>query len=164
MSFAAWGFGTLGGVCSLGVRIFGLRLGVRNFGSTVFWLAGYLGSAHLDHRISVSLCGCLLWVVWFFGFSLGSHGTLVAVSASFMMPLRDSDIPMNVPFTFSNKQPLALDQHSRRQSADPLARHPCPLGHTTTHLTTLPWLTQPAAPDMEELRDLAKIGELRGAA
>jgi hypothetical protein len=37
---------------------------------------------------------------------LGSHGTLVAVSAPFMMPLRDSDIPMNVPFTFSNKQPL----------------------------------------------------------
>ena len=34
---------------------------------------------------------------------LGSHGTLVAVSAPFMMPLRDSDIPMNVPFTFSNK-------------------------------------------------------------
>ena len=26
----------------------------------------------------------------------GSHGTLVAVSAPFMMPLRDSDIPMNV--------------------------------------------------------------------
>jgi hypothetical protein len=39
---------------------------------------------------------------------LGSHGTLVAVSAPFMMPLRDSDIPMNVPFTFSNKQPLHL--------------------------------------------------------
>jgi hypothetical protein len=36
----------------------------------------------------------------------GSHGTLVAVSAPFMMPLRDSDIPMNVTFTFSNKQPL----------------------------------------------------------
>jgi hypothetical protein len=104
----AWGFGTLGGVCSLGVRISGLRcLGVRNFGSTVFWLAGYLGSAHLDHRISVSLCGCLLRVVWFFGFFLGSHGTLVAVSAALMMPLHDSDIPMNVPFTFSNKQPLA---------------------------------------------------------
>jgi hypothetical protein len=31
---------------------------------------------------------------------LGSHGTLVAVSAPLMMPLRDSDIPMNVPFTF----------------------------------------------------------------
>jgi hypothetical protein len=34
--------------------------------------------------------------------SLGSHGTLVqpaiAVSAPFMMPLRDSDIPMNVPW------------------------------------------------------------------
>jgi hypothetical protein len=37
---------------------------------------------------------------------LGSHGTLVPVSVLFMMPLRDSDIPMNVPFTFSNKQPL----------------------------------------------------------
>ncbi len=37
---------------------------------------------------------------------LGSHGTLVAVSAPFMMPLRDSDIPMNVPFTFLNEQPL----------------------------------------------------------
>jgi len=34
---------------------------------------------------------------------LGSHDTLVAVSAPLMMPLRDSDIPMNVPFTFSNK-------------------------------------------------------------
>jgi hypothetical protein len=40
--------------------------------------------------------------------SLGSHGTLVAVSAPLMMPLRDSDIPMNVPFTFRNKQPLSL--------------------------------------------------------
>jgi hypothetical protein len=39
---------------------------------------------------------------------LGSHGTLVAVSAPLMMPLRDSDIPMNVPFTFRNKQPLPL--------------------------------------------------------
>jgi hypothetical protein len=39
---------------------------------------------------------------------LGSHGTLVAVSAPLMMPLRDSDIPMNVPFTFSNTQPLPL--------------------------------------------------------
>ena len=49
--------------------------------------------------------------------SLGSHGTMVAVSAQFMMPLGDSDIPMNVPFTFRNKQPLppaparALTQH-----------------------------------------------------
>ena len=41
-----------------------------------------------------------------FRFFLGSHGTLVAVSAPFMMPLRDSDIPMNVPFTFCNKQPF----------------------------------------------------------
>ena len=108
-------------VRSLVVRIFGLCcLGVRNFGFTVFWLAGCLGvripgfTVTLDLRIlqhtwiSGSLCGCLLRVVWFFGFFLGSHGTLVAVSAPFMMPLRDSDIPMNVPFTFSNKQPLHL--------------------------------------------------------
>ena len=119
MSFAAWGFGTLGGVCSLGVRIFGLRcLGVRNFGFTVCWLAGYLGvripgfTVPLDLRIlqhtwiSGSLCGCLLRVVWVLRFFLGSHGTLVAVSAPFMMPLRDSDIPMHVPFTFCNKQPF----------------------------------------------------------
>jgi hypothetical protein len=44
---------------------------------------------------------------------LGSHGTLVAVSAQFMMPVRDSDIPMNVPFTFWNKQPLAESQSVR---------------------------------------------------
>jgi hypothetical protein len=37
---------------------------------------------------------------------LGSYGTLVAVSSSLMMPLYDSDIPMNVPCTFRNKQPL----------------------------------------------------------
>ena len=68
---AAWGFGTLGGVRSLGVWIFGLLcLGVRNFGSTVFWLAGYLD--RVQHTwISVSLCGCSLRGVWFFGFSLG---------------------------------------------------------------------------------------------
>ena len=33
-------------------------------------------------------------------------GTLVAVSAPLVMPIRDSDIPMNVPFTLRNKQPL----------------------------------------------------------
>jgi hypothetical protein len=77
-----------GGVRSLGVRIFGLRcLGVRNFGSTVFWLAGYLGSAHLDLRLSVWTFAAGRMVLRFF---LGSHGTLVAVSAMFMMPLSDS--------------------------------------------------------------------------
>ncbi len=44
-------------------------------------------------------------VLWL---SLGSHGTLVAVSVPFMMPLRDSDIPMNVPFMFRNQQPLPI--------------------------------------------------------
>ena len=47
---------------------------------------------------------------------LGSHGTLVAVSAPLLMPLRDSDIPMNVPFTFSNKQPLTSRKASLKRS------------------------------------------------
>ena len=34
------------------------------------------------------------------------YGTMVAVSASLVMPLWDSDIPMNVPMTFRNKQPI----------------------------------------------------------
>ena len=81
MSFAAWGFGTLGRVRSLGVRIFGLRcLGIRNFGSAVFWLAGYLGfryfgwspfSGCLDPWASL-LGGSEFWVYgilasWIFG-------------------------------------------------------------------------------------------------
>ena len=37
---------------------------------------------------------------------LESYGTLVAVSAPLVMPMCDSDIPMNVPFTFCNKQPF----------------------------------------------------------
>ena len=60
-------------------------------------------SAHLDLRLSVWMFAAGRMVLRVF---LGSHGTLVAVSAPLMMPLRDSDIPMNVPFTFSNKQPL----------------------------------------------------------
>jgi hypothetical protein len=43
---------------------------------------------------------------------LGSHGTLVAVSTQLMLPLRDSDIPMNVPLTFHNKQPLPPERTS----------------------------------------------------
>ncbi len=39
---------------------------------------------------------------------LESHGTLVAVSAPLLMPLRDSDIQMNVPYTLRNKQPFPL--------------------------------------------------------
>ena len=121
LSFAAWGFGTLGGVRSLGVWL--SCLGIRNFGSAVFWLAGYLGvlyfgwspfSGCLDPWASL-LGGSEFWVYgilasWVFGFStlgssdlrlsvwmfaagrmvlrvfLGSHGTLVAVSAPLMMP------------------------------------------------------------------------------
>jgi hypothetical protein len=37
---------------------------------------------------------------------LESYGTLVTVSAPLVMPMCDSDIPMNVPFTFRNKQPF----------------------------------------------------------
>ena len=38
-----------------------------------------------------------------------SHGTLVAVSALFVMSLRDSDIPMNVPITFRKKTTFSPD-------------------------------------------------------
>jgi hypothetical protein len=49
-----------------------------------------------------------------------SHGTLVAVSAPLVMPLRDSDIPMNVPITFRNKQPFP--QSARSPSWPPMPR------------------------------------------
>ena len=62
-------------------------------------------NASYGHRV-IGLQGRMFpagrMVFWFFP---GSHGTLVAVSAPFMLPLRDSDIPINVPFTFRNKQP-----------------------------------------------------------
>ena len=57
----------------------------------------------MDLRLSVWMFAAGHMVLRVF---LGSHDTLVAVSVPFMMPLCDSDIPMNVPFTFSNKQPL----------------------------------------------------------
>ena len=86
----------------LGVRIFGICcLGVRNFGFTVPLASD--SSAHLDLRLSVWMFTAGSMVLRFF---LGSHGTLVAASAPFMMPLCDSDIPMNVLFTLRNKPPL----------------------------------------------------------
>ncbi len=66
-------------------------------GGSEFWVYGILaswvfgpGSAHLDLRLSVWLFDAGRMVLRFF---LGSHGTLVAVSAQFrkfMMPLHDS--------------------------------------------------------------------------
>ena len=44
----------------------------------------------------------VLWLV------LESYGTLVASSAPLVMPLHDSDIPMNVPITSRNKQTITL--------------------------------------------------------
>ena len=86
------------------------------FGCPDSWVYCTLGSsdssAHLDLRLSVWMFAAVRMVLRVF---LGSHGTLVAVSAPFMMPLHDSDIPMNVPFTFSNKQPL----HVPRVICDP---------------------------------------------
>ena len=115
-------------VRSLGVRIFELRcLGVRYFGWSLFsgcsdlwasllggsefwvygilasWVFGFSTLGSSDLRLSVWMFAAGRMVLRVF---LGSHGTLVAVSAPLMMPLCDSDIPMNVPFTFSNKQPL----------------------------------------------------------
>jgi hypothetical protein len=93
-------------------------LGVWNFGFTVFWLAGYLGvlipgfTVPLDLRIlhHTWIPGLSVWIFaagrMVLRFFHGSHGTLVAASAPFMMPPRDSDIPMNVPSTIRNKQPL----------------------------------------------------------
>jgi hypothetical protein len=44
--------------------------------------------------------GCLLLVVCVLRLFLKSYGRLVAVSAPLVMPLCDSDIPMNVPLSF----------------------------------------------------------------
>ena len=116
-------------VSSLVVRIFGLCcLGVRNFGFTVFWLAGSDSSTHLDLRLSVWMFAAGRMVLRVF---VGSHGTLVAVSAPFMMPLRDSDIPMNVPFTFSNKQPLPPEFSSTSQTLRLLSQRS--VGNATQH-------------------------------
>jgi hypothetical protein len=62
--------------------------------------------------------------------SFGSHGTLVAVSAPLMMPLRDSDIPMNVPFTFRNKQPLPPSESLALSTLAPRVK---PLASTPEH-------------------------------
>ena len=37
---------------------------------------------------------------------LHTHGTMVDVSAPFVMPMCDSDIPINAPFPSRNKQPF----------------------------------------------------------
>jgi len=51
----------------------------------------------------------VLWLL------LESYGTLGAVSAPLVMPLHDSDIPMNVPITFRNTQTLTLGFQNRTQ-------------------------------------------------
>jgi hypothetical protein len=81
-------------------------LGVRIPGCTVPLASD--SSAHLDLRLSVWMFTVGRMVLLFF---LGSHDTLVVASEQFMMSLWtrtfiDSDIPMNVPFTLLNKQPL----------------------------------------------------------
>jgi hypothetical protein len=83
-------------------------MGIRDI-----WVGGKTGVSVFSGDLSMEILGCS--EPWFYGYLgvrnfgrlfLGSHGTLVAVSAPFMMPLRDSDIPMNVPFTFRNQPPL----------------------------------------------------------
>ena len=80
-------------------------------------------SAHLDLQLSVWMFTAGRMGLRFF---LGSHGTLVAVSAPFMMPLRDSDIPMNVPFTLRNKQPLtpSITRETPRTTSAKLCPNP----------------------------------------
>ena len=44
---------------------------------------------------------------------LESYGTVAAVSAPLVMPLCDSHIPINVPFTFRDKQPCLIFYRAR---------------------------------------------------
>ena len=48
---------------------------------------------------------------------LRTHGTMVDVSAPFVMPMCDSDILINVPFTSRNKQPFPHAKESEHQHA-----------------------------------------------
>ena len=104
-------------------------------------MSGFLGtpgssdsSAHLDLRLSVWMFAAGRIVLRFF---LGSHGKLGAVSAPLMMPLRDSDIPMNVPFTLRNKQPLTPKNGSRRIPSTPVAQ----TSNSCNAAVTLPFWT-----------------------
>ena len=48
---------------------------------------------------------------------LRTHGTMVDISAPFVMPMCDSDIPMNVPFTSRNKQPFPHAKEATKRFA-----------------------------------------------
>ena len=115
------------GVWNFGFMVFCSDLWASLLGGSELWVYGILASwvfgcpdswvyctpgssdssAHLDLRLSVWMFAAGRMVLRFL---MRSHGTLVAVSAPFMMPLlRDSDIPMNVPFTLIvNKQSFTL--------------------------------------------------------
>ena len=61
---------------------------------------------------------------------LHTHGTMVDVSAPFVMPMCDSDILMNVPFTSRNKQPFphakeANEKIRSLERASACERAPC---------------------------------------
>jgi len=134
-------------------------LGVRNPGFTVTWVFGTLV---FYGTLASSVLGCSdSWVNCTLGscqplgssdslrmfaagrmvvrLVLGSHGTLVGVSASLMMSLRDSDIPMNVPFTFCNKQPLPLSRHYTSMMQDRLIAGPLGGGRGVAPPTTHPY-------------------------
>jgi hypothetical protein len=89
-----------------------VRMVLRNHGFTIP-LGLRILSVPLDLRIlsvpgggkqirgtCVFVSRMVLWLV------LKSYGTLVAVSAQLVMPLHDSDIPMNVSITLRNKQTI----------------------------------------------------------
>jgi hypothetical protein len=93
-----WLYGTL---ASFGTWVFGF------LGLLYPWILGFCQPLGSSDSFRMFAAGRMVLRLF-----LGSHGTLVAVSAPLMMPLCDSDIPMNVPFTFRNKQPLPPEPHT----------------------------------------------------
>jgi hypothetical protein len=76
----------------------------------------------------------VLWLV------LESYDTLVAVSAPLVMPVHDSDMSMNVPFTFRKKQTITTPPDCAQRLRDPrmsehilTRKHQAHKHHTHTH-------------------------------
>jgi hypothetical protein len=97
-----WNTWNHGCTVSVGLRILSVPLDLRILSAPLdLWILSVPGEKKIIYRGMCVFASCM--VLWFV---LESHGTLVAVSAPLVMPLHDSDIPMNVPFTFLNQQTI----------------------------------------------------------